>query len=61
METYYFFKDGTVVCLLHIVSNKYAAEKAMLKTYNKITSDILRTGSKVVGRGCSTFDGINYH
>ena len=44
-ETYtmYRFKDGTCVKLLHR-PNAYAAEQAMLKTFNKTRADIVTTG-----------------
>jgi hypothetical protein len=61
METFYFFRDGTIVCLLHYPYNQYAAKKAMLQTYGKSESDISNTGSQVNGRGYSTFDGRNFH
>ena len=60
-ETYYFFRDGTVICLLHTVSNQYAAKKAMLQAYGKSDSDIMHTGSQANTKGYSTFDGRGYH
>lgn len=60
-ETFVFFKDGSVVLLLHQSNNLYAAKKAMLKLYNRSESDISHTGSKCVGKSYSTFDGTNAH
>lgn len=61
METFYFFLDGTIVCLLHYHHNQCAAKRAMLQTYGKSESDISHTGSKANGREYSTFDGRNFH
>lgn len=60
MQTFYFFKDGTVICLLHYVNNKYAAEKAMLQAYRRTSSDISHSGSKS-NVPYTTFDGRDYH
>ncbi len=42
--TFYHFKDGTNVKLLHCSNNKWAAEQAMLRTFGKSSSDISHTG-----------------
>lgn len=60
-ETFYFFKDGSVVLLLHNSNNQYAAKKAMLKMYGRSESDISHTGSKCVGKSYQTFDGTREH
>lgn len=60
-ETFYFFRDGSVVLLLHKSNNQHAAKKAMLRIYGKSESDISHTGSKCVGKSYQTFDGTNEH
>ena len=61
-ETYYYFKDGTNVRLLHYVNNLYAAEKAMLQAYRRSSSDISHKGGRAMpGNAYSTFDGRDFH
>lgn len=62
MTTYYYFKDGLKVELLHYVSNKWAAEKAMLNAYRRSQSDISHTGGqRMPGNSYVTFDGRDFH
>ena len=60
IETYYFFNDGTVVCLLHYSNNRGAAEQAMLKAYRRTNCDISYTGYRANG-AYTIFDGRDYH
>ena len=60
-ETYYFFKNGSVVLLRHNSNNLCAAKRAMLKMYGKSESDISHSGSKCVGRSYQVFDGTDCH
>lgn len=60
--TFYRFKDGTNVKLLHCSNNKWAAEQAMLRTFGKSSSDISHTGMNELNyRPYSTFDGRDFH
>lgn len=60
-ETYFFFKNGDCVKVIHYSNNLYAAKKAMLSMYGRSESDISHTGSKCVTGRYQTFDGRNYH
>lgn len=60
--TYYYFKDGLKVELIHCVNNGYAAKKAMLNAYRRSDSDISHTGGKrMSGNSYVTFDGRDFH
>ncbi len=59
-ETYFFFKNGLCVKVIHYSNNLYAAKKAMLSMYGKSESDILHTGGRS-NIAYQTFDGRNYH
>ncbi len=62
MSTYYYFRDGLKVELIHYVNNKYAAEKAMLNTYGRSQGDVSHTGGKrMPGNSYVTFDGRDFH
>lgn len=62
MNTYYYFRDGLKVKLIHYVNNKYAAEKAMLNAYRRSQGDISHTGGKLIpGNSYVTFDGRDFH
>lgn len=62
MTSYYYFKDGLKVELIHYVNNKYAAEKAMFNAYRRSSSDISHTGGKrMPGNSYVTFDGRDFH
>ena len=63
MVTYYVFRDGTKISLIHYVNNKAAAEKAMLQTYRRSPSDISHSGfgSDTHRKDWPTFDGRSFH
>ena len=61
-ETTYFyqFKDNVGVNVLSYVNNVYAAKMAMLKTYGRKESDIMRY-SALEKKGAPVFDGRSFH
>ena len=62
MKSYYRFKGGLNVELIHYVNNKFAAEKAMFNAFRRTRNDIASTGgSPTPGVAYTPFDGRNYH
>lgn len=59
LSTFYFFKDGIVIELMHYSYNHSDAERAMLSHYGKSYSDISRVDN-VAAFIHDKFDGRNY-
>ena len=59
ISTFYFFNDGYVIELMHHSYNLSAAERAMLKAYDRSASEIKRTAD-VAAFIHDKFDGRNY-
>ena len=59
ISTFYFFKDGKVIELMHYGSNHSAAERAMLAAYGKSYCDVSRVDN-VAAFIHDKFDGRNY-
>ena len=57
---YYHFKDNVGVNVLSYVNNVYAAKMAMLKTYGRKESDIMRYSGNE-RKGAPVFDGRSFH
>ncbi len=62
-ETYYYFKDGSIICVSHKTSNSNAAKNAMLKACGK-TNDMILSYTPTKPNNSqkyTTFDGKDCH